>query len=160
MRLTVQLSWFIAPTLAFAEQQRDVLATHIPVSVGLVSGGLSRSHQRKDHSLWQNILGSHRVMVTTSQVLLDVLRHGFINLGADVSLLVFDECHHTEKNHPYNAIMKEFYHVLPPRGSLTESESCVRPMVLGLMASPTLGGNQDQISRYVPSKLRGLLTNA
>jgi endoribonuclease Dicer len=100
--------------------------------------------------LRQKIIDSHRVMVTTSQVLLDLLRHEYINLGADISLLVFDECHHTEKNHPYNAIMKDFYHILPPRGSPTASEYCVRPMVLGLTASPIFGG-PDQAFRYVPS---------
>lgn len=129
------------------EQQRDVIATHLPVSVGLVSGA-SDPHQWKDPSLWRKILESHRVMVTTPQVLLDALRHGYINLGADISLLVFDESHHADKKHPYNEIMKEFYHFLPPRGSPTASQNCVRPMVLGLTASPIFGGNPEQAFRY------------
>ena len=134
------------------EQQRDVLATQIPVSVGLVSGA-SDPYQWTDHSLWRKILDSHRVMVTTPQVLLDALRHGYINLGADISLLVFDEVHHAGKNHPYNAIMQEFYHILPPRGSPEARENYVRPMVLGLTASPIFGGNPDQAFRYDLSQL-------
>ena len=147
-----QLSWFVAPTVALVEQQRDVIATQIPVTVGLVSGA-SDPHQWKDPSLWRNILDSHRVMVTTPQVLLDALRHGYINLGADISLLVFDEVHHAGKNHPYNAIMQEFYHILPPRGSPEARENYVRPMVLGLTASPIFGGNPDQAFRYDLSQL-------
>ena len=159
MRLAVdilQLSWFVAPTVALVQQQRDVIATHIPVSVGLVSGA-SDPHQWKDPSLWRGILDTHRVMVTTPQVLLDALRHGYANLGADISLLIFDEVHHAGKNHPYNAIMKEFYHILPPRGSPPATENHVRPMVLGLTASPIFGGDPDQAFRYAPSQqLRGV----
>lgn len=146
-----QLSWFVAPTVALVEQQRDVIATQIPVSVGLVSGA-SDPDQWKDPSLWRAILDSHRVMVTTPQVLLDALRHGYVKLGADISLLIFDEVHHAGKNHPYNVIMKEFYHGLPPRGSPEASEYCVRPMVLGLTASPIFGGDADQAFRCASSK--------
>jgi len=154
MRLGVvilQLSWFIAPTVALVEQQRDVIATQIPVTVGLVSGA-SDPHQWKDPTLWRKILESHRVMVTTPQVLLDALRHGYVNLGADISLLIFDEVHHAGKNHPYNAIMQEFYHILPPRGSSEASENCVQPMVLGLTASPIFGGDPNQAFRCALSQ--------
>ena len=141
-----QLAWFIAPTVALVEQQRDVIATQIPVSVGLVSGA-SDPYQWTDPAMWRKIIDSHRVMVTTPQVLLDALRHGYINLGADISLLIFDEVHHAGKNHPYNAIMQEFYHILPPRGSPEAKENRVRPMVLGLTASPIFGGNPEQALR-------------
>lgn len=133
------------------EQQRDVIATQIPVPVGLVSGA-SDPDQWKNPLLWRKILDSHRVMVTTPQVLLDALRHGYVNLGADISLLIFDEVHHAGKNHPYNAIMQEFYHTLPPRDSSAASENHVRPMILGLTASPIFGGNPDQAFRYARSQ--------
>lgn len=81
-------------------------------------------------------------MVSTPQVLLDALRHGFINLGRDISLLVFDEAHHAVDNDPYNRIMQEFYFSLPPR---TDGQrlvgNIVRPMILGLTASPIFGGD-------------------
>jgi endoribonuclease Dicer len=105
----------------------------------MVSGS-SEPDQWKDRSLWRQIVDSHRIMVTTPQVLLDALRHGYISLGGDISLLIFDEVHHAGKNHPYNAIMKEFYFQLPPRGSVQATPYCVRPMILGLTASPIFGG--------------------
>jgi endoribonuclease Dicer len=40
--------------------------------------------------------------------------------------MVFDECHHTRKNHPYNGIMREYFQV--PSGR--------RPKVFGMTASP------------------------
>jgi len=79
-------------------------------------------------------------MISTPQVFLDALRHGYISLGNDISLIVFDEAHHAVDNHPYNRIMMEFYFDLPPR---TEDnlDGPVRPMILGLTASPIYGGN-------------------
>lgn len=138
--MLVKLSWFIAPTVALVEQQKDVISTYIPVSVGMVSGA-SEPDQWKDSMLWRRIIETHRIMVTTPQVLLDALRHGYISLGGDISLVVFDEVHHAGKNHPYNAIMKEFYFNLPERDSATATPKSVRPMVMGLTASPIFGGN-------------------
>jgi len=43
--------------------------------------------------------------------------------------MVFDECHHCMKAHPYNMIMKEFYH-RPQQGSGH------KPHILGLTATP------------------------
>jgi len=43
-----------------------------------------------------------------------------------VSLLIFDECHHTRKNHPYNTIMREYFHV----------KVAERPRIFGMTASP------------------------
>lgn len=43
-----------------------------------------------------------------------------------VSLMVFDECHHTRKNHAYNGIMREYF-----QWPLEQ-----RPRVFGMTASP------------------------
>ena len=83
-------------------------------------------------------------MVSTPQVLLDALGHGYVSLGRDISLLVFDEAHHAVNNHPYNRIMTDFYVKLPCRNQQSSQNSLdseVRPMVLGLTASPIYGGN-------------------
>jgi endoribonuclease Dicer len=85
-------------------------------------------------------------MVSTPQVILDALRHGYINLGRDISLIIFDEAHHAVDKHPYNRIMKEFYFELPVHHS-PQSDTVVRPMILGLTASPIYGGNVDNSFR-------------
>ena len=43
-----------------------------------------------------------------------------------ISLLVFDECHHTRKNHAYNGIMREYFQIAIDG----------RPKVFGMTASP------------------------
>lgn len=41
-------------------------------------------------------------------------------------MIIFDECHHTRKNHAYNGIMREYFQVHPAE----------RPKVFGMTASP------------------------
>ena len=84
-------------------------------------------------------------MVSTPQVLLDALRHGYIHLGKHIGLMVFDEAHHATDNHPYNSIMKEFYFDLPSRQYA--AGNMFRPMVLGLTASPIYGGHVESAFR-------------
>jgi len=39
-----------------------------------------------------------------SQIFLNGLRRGYMTLD-EISLVVFDECHHTREYHPFNVIM-------------------------------------------------------
>lgn len=129
----------MAPTVTLIEQQREVIAAAVPVPVGLISGA-SAPDQWKDVALWTNILAKYRIMVSTPQIFLDALRHGYIVMGRDISLIVFDEAHHATSKHPYNEIMKGFYHPLPPRQG-HNIDDIVRPSILGLTASPIYGGD-------------------
>ncbi|KAI0632375.1 P-loop containing nucleoside triphosphate hydrolase protein [Trametes polyzona] len=161
-RHSEKVSWFIAPTVALVEQQYKVIKTAIPAPVNLVSGA-SEPNQWKDASLWRRILKTHRIMVTTPQVLLDALHHAYIDLGSDISLLVFDEAHHATGKHPYNMIMKNFYFNLPPRTDHSQPNDRVRPAVLGLTASPIYGGNVDvafrELERNLDSTIRSSRRN-
>jgi endoribonuclease Dicer len=53
-----------------------------------------------------------------------------------VSLMIFDECHHARKNHPYNGILREYFQVEPP----------LRPKVFGMTASPVWNTRNPQVS--------------
>ena len=103
--------------------------------------GANEPDQWRNAALWDRVLRTHRIMISTPQVFLDALRHGYISLGRDISLLVFDEAHHAVDNHPYNRIMMDFYFKLPHRDQHLQNHLEVRPMVLGLTASPIYGGN-------------------
>jgi ERCC4-related helicase len=144
-----QVSWFLAPTVALARQQQAVIAGHLPVSVGLISGA-NEPDQWRDRELWHRVLIAHRVIVSTPDVLLNALRHGYVSLGRDISLLVFDEAHHAADKHSYNILMREFYDELPPRSrSLGAVDEITRPIVLGLTASPIFGGHAERAFRQV-----------
>ena len=68
------------------------------------------------------------------QVLLDALRHGYVSLREDISLLVFDEAHHAADKHPYNVVMREFHDHYS--GSLNANNESINQSILGLKASP------------------------
>ena len=105
--------------------------------------GANDPDQWKDRELWRRVLESHRIVVSTHGVLLNALRHGYIRLGDDIGLLVFDEAHHAADKHDYNLVMQEFYKKLPPRVPGDDLKT-MRPMILGLTASPIFGGDAEK----------------
>ncbi|KAI9458495.1 P-loop containing nucleoside triphosphate hydrolase protein [Russula earlei] len=146
-----KVSWFLAPTVALARQHHAVIAQHLPVPIGFVSGA-NDPDQWTDPELWRRMLNAHRVVVSTPNVLLNALRHGYILLGRDIGLLVFDEAHHAARKHAYNQVMREFYDVLPHRfiGDVDEN---MRPVILGLTASPIFGGDAERNFRQLEHNL-------
>lgn len=66
------------------------------------------------------------MIVATCQIILDVLRHGYLKLR-NLNVMVFDECHHGQKEHPMAILMAKF-------NDCPESE---HPRVIGLTGSLT-----------------------
>ncbi|KAF9264929.1 P-loop containing nucleoside triphosphate hydrolase protein [Marasmius fiardii PR-910] len=155
-----KISWFFAPTVSLCEQQHMVIDQALPVPVGLITGS-KNPDQWKDTNLWRTVLEKYRVVVSTPQVLLDALRHGYIVMGRDISLLIFDEAHHAVEGDPYNRIMQEFYKVLPPRPKTTEVSlsDMIRPMIMGLTASPIYGGNVDRAFNMIEHNLDSVIVS-
>lgn len=83
-------------------------------------------------AFWKEHLDSSMVVVSTAQVFFDCLNHGFLSIN-QINLLVFDEAHHTKKNHPYSRIMKNHY----------RQAQEPRPRILGLTASPVDAQTRD-----------------
>ncbi|KAG0708464.1 hypothetical protein DFH29DRAFT_892712 [Suillus ampliporus] len=151
-----KVSWFLAPTVALCEQQHRVIKDNMQVPVGLIHGALEPK-QWTDISLWKRVLENNRVIVSTPQVLLDALSHGYVHMGLDIGFLVFDEAHHADRNHPMSCIMRGFYFSLPPRlpavSGSSEPAREERPMILGLTASPMFGGNATTAFRTLEANL-------
>lgn len=70
------------------------------------------------------ITHSHWSMDRVSRPFHVIVDHRLID--HQVSLLVFDECHHTRKNHAYNGIMREYF----------QCPVHLRPKIFGMTASP------------------------
>lgn len=75
----------------------------------------------------------------TAQILVDALKSRRVKI-TDFSLLIFDECHHTNKEHPYNEIMLTYLGIkFPPCYSVGQSGKVSLPQIIGLTASLGVG---------------------
>ncbi|KAJ3087430.1 hypothetical protein HK102_011135 [Quaeritorhiza haematococci] len=119
---------FLVPTVPLVAQQAEKIRRNTDLRVGEYSRDDNSSVAYWDSVGWYHEMSKRQVLVLTPQIFLNILRHGFMNLGKNVSLLIFDECHHAVGNHAYNNIMKEFYAPIPGGDE--------RPKIFGMTASP------------------------
>ncbi|KAL0571714.1 Dicer-like protein 1, partial [Marasmius crinis-equi] len=114
---------FLVPKVPLVEQQGEFITKHTTLRVAKLHG--ESAHDLTDRKGWERTFAQNDVFVMTAQIFLNLITHSLWSI-TKVSLLVFDECHHTRKNHPYNGIMRE-YMLVPEQD---------RPKVFGLTASP------------------------
>ena len=95
---------FIVSTVNLVLQQKERFDYFFggKYSVGEISGANSTDIPLK------YLLQDHNVVVMTAQILVNALNNENKDQRVelkDISLLLFDECHHANKEHPYNNIM-------------------------------------------------------
>ncbi|KAL0044320.1 hypothetical protein WJX82_011427 [Trebouxia sp. C0006] len=123
---------FLTPTVALAEQQTGVFraAKCIPDGVACFSSENPISGRQ-----WPSAIKANHVLVMTVQALLNMLEDGNATLQA-FDLMVFDECHHTQNNHPFNKVALKY------RQLTHQQQSCLQ--VLGLTATPAVDSSLTQ----------------
>ncbi|TFK69658.1 hypothetical protein BDN72DRAFT_888239 [Pluteus cervinus] len=115
---------FLVPKVTLVEQQGDYIAENTPLRVAKLHGALELSLM--DRAGWKAKFENNDVFVMTAQIFLNIVTHSLWRIDK-VSLMVFDECHHARKNHPYNSIMREYFEIPSPGD---------RPKIFGMTASP------------------------
>ncbi|CAH0476078.1 unnamed protein product [Peronospora belbahrii] len=75
---------------------------------------------------WERELKVTRVFVCTPEIVRNILLKGYVSLSR-MNLLVFDECHHVTKRHPYAQVIKMFDH----------EDLTTMPRIFGTTACPT-----------------------
>uniref|UniRef100_A0A182MYJ8 ribonuclease III n=1 Tax=Anopheles dirus TaxID=7168 RepID=A0A182MYJ8_9DIPT len=134
-------TFFLANTVALAKQQAQFFSQHMPFNVRLYTSEVNVDAWKSDR--WFQEFSEVQVIVCTSQILLDVLRHGYIT-AANINLVVFDECHRAVGQHPMHSIMKE----------IVTAPAKDRPRVIGL--SGTLLFKELKMPQQVPEELERL----
>ncbi|CAN6448058.1 unnamed protein product [Victoria cruziana] len=124
---------FLAPTVHLVQQQAVVIEHSTNFKVGTYFGAQKHLDNHKE---WESEIENYEVFVMTPEILLRNLHHRFMRMDT-IALLIFDECHHAQKRHPYAQIMKEFY----------SRDAIKRPHIFGLTASPVVGrGGSHQMN--------------
>ncbi|XP_022987458.1 endoribonuclease Dicer homolog 2 isoform X1 [Cucurbita maxima] len=143
---------FLVPQVVLVTQQAEALKMHTNLSVGLYYGDMGVDFW--DGEVWKQEIDKHEVLVMTPAILLNCLRHSFIQLSM-IKVLIIDECHHARGKHPYACIMSEFYHRQLP---LDKSNL---PRVFGMTASPikSKGGNSELMCWQHIQDLESLLNS-
>ncbi|XP_033114296.1 endoribonuclease Dicer-like isoform X2 [Anneissia japonica] len=113
---------FLVNTVPLVNQQAEVIKKHTNLEVGKYVGAMNVDLWQKDQ--WLEEFQNNQVLVMTAQIFKDILQHGYMGLSK-VNLMIFDECHHAVKNHPYREIMR-FFDICPKKDY---------PRVMGLTAS-------------------------
>lgn len=100
--------------------------------------------QSADKEFWTKTFDENMAIVCTADILYTCLSHSYIRMK-QINLIVFDEAHHTKKNHPYARIIKDFY---------ASAEDADKPRILGMTASPVDAHVDPKIAA---AELEGLL---
>ncbi|KAH8114247.1 hypothetical protein DFH11DRAFT_1596751 [Phellopilus nigrolimitatus] len=123
---------FLVPKVPLVDQQRDFLAAQTPLTVRGYKGAMGVDEW--DRNKWQTEFAQADCFVMTgiphsanmiSRVVIQscpssdfqeraharLLEHGSSLSRFNVVLLVFDECHHAQQQHPYNTIMTDHYFI-------------------------------------------------
>ncbi|KAF9533589.1 hypothetical protein CPB83DRAFT_757321 [Crepidotus variabilis] len=124
---------FLVPRVTLVDQQKETIKKHAALKVTKLHGAMEID--LSDRVGWKRKLEKYDVFVMTAQVFLNLITHGLWSIK-QVSLMIFDECHHTRRNHPYNNILRE-YHQLPPNQ---------RPKIFGMTASPIWNTSKPEAS--------------
>lgn len=122
---------FLTWTNPLAMQQKQKLSCQIKGAkvaclTGETSGALSLF----------SLLKANHIVVCTPQILLNNLSQKKVSLD-DISLMVFDECHHCKGQAPYAGVMVEYL-----KKKLKQGETQQLPQIVGLTASPGAGDSR------------------
>ena len=122
---------FLVCDTALVEQQRNQIQKILNIEVGTIQGKKDKK-SKNDYDSFRKKWNSLTIFVGIPSIIYKLLSSGFINIF-QISMLIFDECHHTADDHPYNQIMKEFYFFYKKNKDL---KNLNYPRIYGLTASP------------------------
>ena len=122
---------FLVCDLALVSQQMKEIELNTKLRVNSLKGRNSKK-SKSDFNEFQELLRVTDVFVAIPAVLYKLLSIGFIKI-TEISLIIFDECHHCDSNHAYNLIMTDFYFFYLLEKNFKREQL---PQILGLTASP------------------------
>jgi len=130
-----KIIFFVCDT-ALVDQQKKRISSLLNVEVGTIQGKKDKK-SKNDYEYFKKKWESLNIFVAIPSIIYKILSCGFIRIF-DISMIIFDECHHTADDHPYNKIMTEFYFFYKKEPSIAKKYNF--PRIYGLTASPIKTG--------------------
>ena len=140
-----KIIFFVCDT-ALVDQQKNEISNILNIEVGTIQGKKDKK-SKNDYEFFKRKWESLNIFVAIPSIIYKLLSCGFIKIF-DISMIIFDECHHTADDHPYNKIMTEFYFFYKKKKEL---DNLNYPRIYGLTASPVktgIKGNALEATAY------------
>ncbi|NXJ32467.1 DDX58 helicase, partial [Ciconia maguari] len=121
---------FLATKVPVYEQQTTVFRQHFERSGYSVQG---ISGETVANVSVEKVIQDSDIIVLTPQILVNSIEEGILSSLSIFTLMIFDECHNTTGNHPYNVLMTRYLE--------QKFDSCANqlPQIVGLTASVGVG---------------------
>lgn len=127
---------FLANKLPVFEQQKSVFSKHFErcgYKVAGICGSMAMT------VVVEQVIENNDIIILTPQILVNALKNGTVRSLSIFTLMIFDECHNTNKLHPYNMIM--FSYLDQKLGKSSDP----LPQVVGLTASVGVGSAKNTL---------------
>ncbi|KFV49812.1 putative ATP-dependent RNA helicase DDX58, partial [Tyto alba] len=121
---------FLATKVPVYEQQKTVFKQHFERSGYSVQG---ISGETVANVSVEKVIQDSDIIVLTPQILLNSIEEGIVSSLSIFTLMIFDECHNTTGNHPYNVLMTKYLQ------QKFGSSANQLPQIVGLTASVGIG---------------------
>ncbi|KAE8632706.1 hypothetical protein XENTR_v10001643 [Xenopus tropicalis] len=121
---------FMATKVPVYEQQKDVFCKYFEGSRYKVEGVSGETAENFPVGL---VIENSDIIILTPQILVNCLQSGTVPSISVFSMMIFDECHNTIGNHPYNVLMFSYLDLK------LNMPGVALPQIIGLTASVGTG---------------------
>ncbi|KFQ63487.1 putative ATP-dependent RNA helicase DDX58, partial [Pelecanus crispus] len=121
---------FLATKVPVYQQQKTVFKQHFERSGYFVQGV---SGETVANVSVEKVIQDSDIIVLTPQILVNSFEEGILTSLSIFTLMIFDECHNTTGNHPYNVLMTRYLE------QKFDSSANQLPQIVGLTASVGVG---------------------
>ncbi|NXP48462.1 DDX58 helicase, partial [Heliornis fulica] len=121
---------FLATKVPVYQQQQAVFQQHFQRSGYNVQG---ISGETVGNVSVEKVIEHSDIVVLTPQILVNSIEEGILSTLSIFTLMIFDECHNTTGNHPYNVLMTRYLE------QKFDSPAIPLPQIVGLTASVGVG---------------------
>jgi endoribonuclease Dicer len=137
---------------SLVEQQYMVIKNNTRMRIKQFIGG-KMTGLLSDPKIFRKVWEDNDIFISTPQIVNKILTIGYLTF-TEIDLLIFDECHHTDKDHPYNLLMTEFYFFYK-----IKHKDVKLPQILGLTASPLKKKIESDVENSANESLTNLAEN-